>query len=199
VRVSTGLPLLISIPDTVEPPAEIVLHQPTGVLYLACSTPESRVHWTPAVLRLNASGRSSDDYIATYNPHTSRITKYLISGSNARGLSLHGMDVVPSAANASELWVYLINHRLPLEGDASVVGADSSIEVFKTAVGSDTLAHVRTFEHPVIITPNDVVGSADGQSVYFTNDYSVKTGNVSQTAFPINPRQVIWVAAKSHR
>ena len=39
-----------------------------------------------------------------------------------RGLSLHGMDVVPSSEDQETLWVYLVNHRPPLE----VSGKDSA-------------------------------------------------------------------------
>ncbi|KAL0956031.1 hypothetical protein HGRIS_002204 [Hohenbuehelia grisea] len=154
---------------------KIVLHQPTGVIYLACSTPESRTHWTPAVDRLNAAGMSTTDYVATFDPKTSKITKLSIAGyTSGRGLALHGMDVVPSASDANELFVYLVNHRRPL--DASAVGADSVIEIFRTSIGSSTLTHVKTVEDPVIDTPNDVVGYSDGKSFHFTNDHGSKSG-----------------------
>jgi sugar lactone lactonase YvrE len=75
--------------------------------------------------------------------------------------------------------VYLVNHRKPIGGkDAEEVGADSSIEIFKTTVGSETLTHITTIEDQVIITPNDLVGSPDGKSFYFTNDHGSKTSYV---------------------
>jgi hypothetical protein len=150
------------------------------VLYLACSTPSSRVHWTPALVYLNETGASFNDYVASYDPETSRITRFKVANFKSdRGLSLHGMDVVPSSSNASELFVYLINHRAPL-GDlrAKDVGADSVIEIFKTTLGSDTLTHIKTVQDTVIFTPNDVVGSSDGKSFYFTNDHGEKVGLV---------------------
>jgi arylesterase/paraoxonase len=160
---------------------EIVIHQPTGILYLACSTLQSRAHWTPAVERLNATGRSEDDYVATYDPKTSRVTRLQVSGYKSnRGLSVHGMDVVPSTSNPRDLFVYLVNHRIPLDGrSAAEVGADSSIEIYKTTSGGSTLMHLQTVDDPIILTPNDVVGSSDGKSFHFTNDYGSKTGFVS--------------------
>ena len=90
------------------------------------------------------------------------------------------MDVVPSTSDPSQLFVYLVNHRKPLGGkDAHKVGADSSVEIFQTTVGGDTLMHLKTVEDPVVLTPNDVVGSPDGKSFYFTNDHGSKTGYVS--------------------
>ena len=159
---------------------ESVLHEPSGLLYLACSTLSSRVHWTPAIDHLNATGASRDDYVATYQSKTNTVTRLkIVNFSSSRGLSLHGMDVVPSEIDPSELFVYLVNHRAPLgDADAAKVGADSVIEVFKTTVGGSTLTHIKTVEDPVIITPNDIAGSSDGKSFYFTNDHGAKVGLV---------------------
>ena len=159
---------------------ELVLHQPTGLVYLACSTPLSRTHWTPTLDRLNASGRSEFDYVATYDPRTDAIKRLMFSGPlSPGGISLHGMDVVPSIDDPAVLYVYLVNHRKPNSADARKVGADSVVEVFKIHIKSSTLEHVRTFQDPaVVITPNDVVGSPDGKSVHFTNDHRYKTGFV---------------------
>jgi hypothetical protein len=90
------------------------------------------------------------------------------------------MDVVPSSSDPTQLYVYLVNHRKPLgRQDAREVGADSSIEIFKTTIGGDTLTHLKTVEDPIVLTPNDVVGSSDGRSFYFTNDHGSKTSYVS--------------------
>lgn len=164
---------------------ELVLHQPSGLIYLACSTPHSRSHWTPTLERLNASGRSEIDYVATYDPQTDTINHLSFSGPlSPGGISLHGMDVVPSSDDPSLLYVYLVNHRKPISADARKVGADSVIEVFKTRVGGSTLEHIRTFQDPaIVITPNDVVGSPDGISVHFTNDHKHKIGFVRCPAY----------------
>lgn len=142
------------------------------------------MHWTPALDRLNASGRSDLDYVATYDPQTDAINRLVFTGPLSSGsISLHGMDVVPSSDEPSVLYVYLVNHRIPDSADPPKVGADSVIEVFKTHIKSSTLEHVWTFHDPaVIITPNDVVGSSDGKSIHFTNDHKHKTGLVCSVA-----------------
>jgi hypothetical protein len=89
------------------------------------------------------------------------------------------MDVVPATSNSTELYVYAINHRRPVQGSGKKVGADSVVEIFKTTVGGKTLTHLKTVEDPVIDTPNDLVGSSDGKSFYFTNDHGVRVGVVS--------------------
>ncbi|KAH7912397.1 hypothetical protein BJ138DRAFT_1083638 [Hygrophoropsis aurantiaca] len=157
---------------------KVVLHHPSGVLYLACSTQISRTYWTPALDRLDSSGMSTEDYVATYNPKTKKVQRMTLSGFNSsRGINVHGMDVVASSSDPSTLYVYLVNHRKPLIGDSRKVGADSAIEVFRTQLGSDVLTHLQTFEDPsVIITPNDIAGSSDGKSFHVTNDHSLKAG-----------------------
>jgi len=138
--------------------------------------------------RLNASARSLTDYVATYDPATSKITRLKLVGyPSSEPLALHGFDVVPSDTDSSELWVYLINHRPPPENPEKY-GADSVIEVFKTKVGGDELVHVTSVEdRSVIISPNDVLGYGDG-SFHFTNDARSKRGIVSWPVFPLRPR-----------
>lgn len=88
------------------------------------------------------------------------------------------MDVVPSSSDPSEVWIYLVNHRPPLVGDPRDVGADSAIEIFKSTLGSSTMEYVRTVEHPLIVTPNDVTGTPDGKAFWTTNDHETKTSLV---------------------
>ena len=161
---------------------ELVLHPPSGLLYLACSTPATRQHWHPYFSVLQDDKVLFDDYIATYDPATGAVMRLTFSGfPTSQGYSSHGLDVVPSAADPKELFVYAINHRKPVHGRAKLVGADSVVEIFKTTVGGNMLTHVRTIESPIINTPNDLVGSPDGKSFYFTNDHGIKIGFVRRT------------------
>ena len=130
--------------------------------------------------RFNATGQHGLDYVAMYNPRTYRVSRLNVTNLLSRGFSSHGMDVVPSSSNPSELFLYLVNHRTPVGGkNPWVVGADSSIEIFKTTVGSQSMVHHATIEDPLIMTPNDVVGSPDGKSFHITNDSGTKVGAVS--------------------
>lgn len=160
--------------------AEMVLHPPSGLLFLACSSPADRRHWIPALALLEEDKIAFDDYIATYDVVTGSVTRLAFEGfPTSQGYSSHGMDVVPSASNPEELYVYAINHRKPVQGIGKEVGANSVVEIFKTTLGRKTLTHVRTVEDPVIDTPNDILGSPDGKSFYFTNDHGAKLGFVS--------------------
>ncbi|KAG8778187.1 hypothetical protein FRC12_025117 [Ceratobasidium sp. 428] len=163
---------------------KLVIH-PSGLVYLACaSSPWSRVDWTPAMEALNASAvraKTSQDYIATYDPRSRAVTKLdLLGFSDPRGLNVHGMDAVPDKDDPNNmLWIYVVNHRPPLDPtvDARKVGADSVIEIFRARVGASSIEWVKTVEDSsVIITPNDVLGAANGQEFWFTNDHHVKVG-----------------------
>lgn len=158
----------------------MVLDHTTNLLYLACSRVSARPYWLSSVGNLNSSGRATDDYIGVYDIATSKITRLEVAPylNSDRGLSLHGMDVVRSSLDSTQLFFYIVNHRVPLVGLAEEVGADSSIEVFSLQDGSTVLQHITTFEDPIISTPNDVIGTTDGKSFWFTNDHSSKTGLV---------------------
>lgn len=117
------------------------------------------------------------------------------------------MDVLPVEGDTKgAIWVYAVNHRMPIgpDGkplgeshpfilptclsadnewnvDATVHGQNSTIELFRLDdVDSHELKHVKTFADPIIATPNDVVGRADGKGFWFTNDNGArKVGLVS--------------------
>ncbi|CAE6416109.1 hypothetical protein ACGC1H_007200 [Rhizoctonia solani] len=162
---------------------KLVVH-PSGLVYLACApSPESRMDWMPSLFNLNSSARRDrtlTDYVATYDHHTRTVTRLDVVGLNdPRGLNVHGMDVVADQTDSDILWVYLINHRPPLDPlvDAHHVGADPAIEVFKTKLGSNLIKWVRTLEDPnFILSPNDVIGGTNGKEVWFTNDRRARIG-----------------------
>ena len=158
---------------------KLSLHAPSGTLFAACSTREERTTWTPAVDRLSAKTRRGADYLASYHPDTSyiRILQFAGFKPGPGGFSAHGMDVVPVEGDTQgAVWVYAVNHRLPIgpDGkalDATIHGQNSTIELFRLSdMNSIELKHVKTFADPLIATPNDVVGRADGKGFWLTND-----------------------------
>ena len=164
------------------------MHPATGLVYLACSTLESRKFWNTYFLRFERP--STEDYVAIYDPKAStpakQVRRLKLQGlADSRGLNVHGFHLVPSRKNPDkEAFVYLVNHRPQLEGSSDILGADSVIELFRTTIGSDTLIHIKTFESDVLITPNDISGSADGDSFFFTNDHGSKTDKVGEVILP---------------
>ncbi|QRV79474.1 urea active transporter 1 [Ceratobasidium sp. AG-Ba] len=157
---------------------------PSGLMYLACAgTIESRITWMPTLDALNATAvrsRAIGDYVATYDIDTGKITKLDTVGLvEPRGLNVHGMDVVPDQGDPNKLWIYIVNHRPPVDllVDAHSGGANSVIEIFTTTLGTGHMNWVRTVEDPkVVVTPNDVVGGTNGEEFWFTNDNGHKIG-----------------------
>ncbi|KAG9102546.1 hypothetical protein FRC06_001820 [Ceratobasidium sp. 370] len=170
---------------------KISIH-PSGTMYLACAgTVESRTVWMPTLDALNATAIRSQtprDYVATYDISSGKITKLGIKGfTEPRGLNVHGMDVVVDEKDPNKLWIYLVNHRPPIDlrVNAESSGADSVIEVFKTNLGASYMDWVQTVEDSkVIITPNDIVGGTNGEEFWFTNDNGAKTGIASNLFDP---------------
>jgi hypothetical protein len=165
------------------------LHEPSGMLYMACSDSKSRTEWLPSLDYLNASARGLTDHMAIIDTRGSgSVGSRLqwLSPENFPGingdatLNLHGFDVrVDPSSNT--LRMLLINHRPPLDHltnihfDANSVGANSTIELFETKASSSTMYHVRTYVNKVIDTPNRVAW-VDDYAFVFTNDHSKKTG-----------------------
>ncbi|KAK6584281.1 hypothetical protein PZA11_002505 [Diplocarpon coronariae] len=165
------------------------LHDKTGYLYMACSDSHSRTQWFPAIHYFNASGRSLTDRIAvldTRGPgHLASRIKWLsltnfpdIYGDGT--LNLHGFSI-RADPRTDMLHILLINHRPPLDAitgaplDARKIGANSTIELFQTKAGEDTMRHVRTYTDPLIQTPNRVAWVSE-DSFLFTNSHSGKVG-----------------------
>lgn len=101
------------------------------------------------------------------------------------------MDVVPSAANSKDLFVYVVNHQPFSDRDAVKSGANSTIEIFKTRVGASTLTHLHTVQDPIISSPHDIIGSSDGKSFHFTSAAGDKYGVVGVLSLQLFERAFI--------
>ncbi|KZW00280.1 calcium-dependent phosphotriesterase [Exidia glandulosa HHB12029] len=157
---------------------KLVLHEPSGLVYMACSMPHLRSLWLPNHGLLNKTG-AGFDYLAVYNPATESASRVPLVRfapspepvpSGGTGLSVLGLDVVSSGdpENPHEVFVYVVNNRPPA-GNAWAFGPNSVVEIFKGEAGK-SLKHVATVRDPLIGIPNDVLGSPDGKSFWITND-----------------------------
>jgi arylesterase / paraoxonase len=185
----------------------MVLHEPSGYLYLSCSDPVSRTKWTPAVdIRKQARSGLETDFFAVIDTSVSlshkkiKISNLPTEDPKWRGLNLVGLDVVESATEPNVLWVYVINHRPPFPpATAERDGADPAVEIFRTKLGSDTFEYVRTVEDPrYIITPNDIVGKSDGSGFWVSNDHGTRVGLVSMALCLSLPKSSNIVVLNSH-
>jgi len=167
----------------VEACEKLVLYQPTGVVYMSCSFPVKRRQWTPALDRLDPDGYGSD-YIAQYDPVKKQVIRMKFAGLEPNRLSALGFDVQTNPKNASETFFYIVHHRVPdrRKGHPRHIGAESVIQVFKgTSImdvkGSSRLTFVKEYASDLMTTPNDVVGSPDGKSFWWTNDHGEAIGS----------------------
>ena len=115
-------------------------------------------------------------------------------GINGDGtINLQGFDVHVGDNDPPTLRMLLVNNRPfldPVTGallDATKLGANATIELFETTLGSKELRYVKTFHDPAIQTPNNVAFM--GPDVFvITNDKSAIHGFVSpSTSSPFPP------------
>lgn len=92
------------------------------------------------------------------------------------GIFVHAIDVIERPE--SDLLTIFINSHRP-QRDAEIRGARSVIEVFQTDVGSREASWVRTIEHELVRTPNNLVALSPS-SFYVSNDHARKTHWVSE-------------------
>jgi arylesterase/paraoxonase len=148
-----------------------------------------------SVDHFNTSARSLTDRIAILDsrgsgPIASRLefmTLKNFSGNNGDGtINLHGISMHESADGT--LSILLNNHRPSIdpetgaEYDAKLMGANSTIELFRSKVGSAEMTHVKTWADETIQTPNKIIFANPAESdeeILWTNDHSGKIGIVS--------------------
>lgn len=139
----------------------------------------------------DAPNRSVDEHLVVIDTRaeggfSTRTTKVKLA--NFPGLfgegsfTSHGFGVWQDPSDANKIRLFLVNHRPSIDYanggvylDNAKVGANSTIEIFETILGSDVAEHVRTYVHPLIRTPNDVE-PAGPDSFYVSNDHHVKSG-----------------------
>ncbi|GAA5910446.1 hypothetical protein JCM6882_007358 [Rhodosporidiobolus microsporus] len=203
-----------------------------GKAYLACSSLQARSVWQPADSVLDGPSALSTallgqkDTLRLFDFATNTHEEVALHGmpdTDAEGgwgrVWTHGMDVLvhppsPSSSSAGEqpeITILLISHRPPQPpSSAKQEGADSVVEVFSSRLGSNEARWVRTVRHPLLRTPNNLVGDAallspsskggeeGGEKVGFwlTNDHRSKTGweRVVETVFHA-PSEVVYCEA----
>ncbi|KAH9811319.1 hypothetical protein DFH28DRAFT_901125 [Melampsora americana] len=166
---------------------DIYVHQPSGLAYLTCSRVIDRVHWTPAMSKLNRDRIPvpSLDYITILDLKTHAHKKLSLTNLPGHilkhGLHTHGLDLyvesyTKESEDQSSVTLYMVNHNPPdVLHQASSLGAQSVIEVFKTKLGSSEAEYQTTVSHPLILTPNNLVAMSSN-SFYVTNDHAKKFG-----------------------
>ncbi|GAA6060093.1 hypothetical protein JCM10212_003501 [Sporobolomyces blumeae] len=149
----------------------------SGLAYLVCSDHDTRKNWLPAVLHLDSASvpAVSTDYIALFDFKDNSHRRLRITGlpAEAAGIWVHAIDVHKSAGG-EKLTVFINSHRPPKNRKlGKTLGANSVIEILETTVGSDELKYVKTVQHNLVRTPNNVVALGP-REFYFSNDHRHK-------------------------
>merc|ERR1711939_497 len=153
------------------------IHRASGISYLPCSSLAGRSHWLPAVDLLDNAGvdKLPGDQVFIYNTNNGKIDEVEISNrpSHLTKLHLHAIDAWIDPQDDEKLTFFINNHATPKTGDAKVVGADSTVEIFETRLGSKSWKWVASVKHELVDTPNNLVATGP-RSFYVTNDHVAK-------------------------
>lgn len=127
---------------------------------------------------------SSDDRAANRDGHAQQGGIYkidlqqdlfeakLISGSFKGDLFPHGISMI--RLDSAVYKVFVINHvvKSGAKNALSHLGKKHTVEVFR--LEDDSLTYLNTIEHPLIVSPNDLV-AVDENRFYITNDHGSKS------------------------
>lgn len=93
----------------------------------------------------------------------------------------HGIDVTEDPDSKDAVYILAVNHLPNPDFDPSAANGDdnprarSQVELFRHVLGSSTAKHVRSIQHPLIKTPNDIYADSPF-SFYVTNDHFYRGG-----------------------
>ncbi|KAI1433351.1 serum paraoxonase/arylesterase family protein [Xylaria sp. CBS 124048] len=167
------------IPDTIGC-EDLEYHAPSGMLYTACvGDIEIARGWNPGAQALERHDRPAFGHIVVIDPKTMKSQK--LSFDNFDGpFATHGIGLYTPPADQDIVYIYAINH-LPnprwTPGSTSEEKAASQVELFIHTVGSTTARHIRSIAHPLLRTPNDILGISEHEFLV-TNDHYYRDGRM---------------------
>ena len=180
---------LVAIEDTVHC-EDLHLHEPSNTLFTACEdSADTRFSWFPglATFKDPIKAVSSRGSIHTIDPKTFKSKRLQFDNFNGPFIT-HGIDVISDSASPDAVYIFAVNHVPHAEfvdyhkGNQDNIHppswkAASQIEVFHHVLGSPTVKHVRSIQHPLIKTPNDILARSP-TSIYVTNDHYYPEGHM---------------------
>lgn len=93
----------------------------------------------------------------------------------------HGIDVTEDPDSEDAVYIFAVNHPPNPDFDPAAASDDdnpqarSQVELFHHVLGSSTVKHVRSIQHSLIKTPNNVY-AVSPFSFYVTNDHFYREG-----------------------
>ncbi|CAM1506050.1 Fc.00g056910.m01.CDS01 [Cosmosporella sp. VM-42] len=158
-------------------------HEASKLLFTACEESEvTRYSWFPPLGNFDDSLTvlRSQGSIKIISPTTLQVRRLRFENFDKKFIT-HGIDVMddPSEPRGQAVYIFAVNHP-PNDDYYSGKSPNSQksrsvVEIFHHVIGTDTIRHVRTVWHPLITTPNDVLGLSP-TSFFVTNDHYYRHG-----------------------
>ncbi|KAK7432886.1 hypothetical protein QQZ08_000357 [Neonectria magnoliae] len=141
---------------------DVKIHAPSSTAFLACGYPLDRLQFYPSAGRYNFSTeRKHLEYFIKYEIETNTTIRLEIEGwSGDEDLVLHGLDIWQPAGDASQIYIYAVNHGRTGE----------SILLFSHVLGTSSIRFINKFSHSFIKTPNEVAAAGE-RSFFVSNDH----------------------------
>lgn len=148
-------------------------------LYTACQGDmDSRSRWFPPMLLFDYEYSNHQGHLTVISPTDFRSTTLEMLGF-AGPFCPHGIDIYTDPAEPDFTYIFVINHMSnPAHYSSEPTSKDKAldrVEIFKHRVGERTAIHVRSVQHPLLRTTNDLV-AVSSDSFYITNDHYYREG-----------------------
>lgn len=133
--------------------------------------------------------------------HQLQITGDYKSSAGGKDIDILGLDFERLPNDDLRFW--LINHRPAIDEfgnllDATVYGANSTVEVFDLTPGTSKLKFVKTYHDDAIQTPNSITATGDGGFVVSNDHGSNKVGAASTLSISISTLANLAEATCTH-
>ncbi|KAF4946707.1 hypothetical protein FGADI_10911 [Fusarium gaditjirri] len=149
------------------------LHLHSGLLYTACEDSYApRFSWFPGLGTLHdpLTASKSRGSIHVIDPKTFKSKRLGFEGFEGPFVT-HGIDVIADPKDKNGAYIFA--------DEFAGNKAASQVEVFYHRVGSSSVKYIRSINHPLIQTPNDIVALSP-TSFYVTNDHHYREGLMRQ-------------------
>ncbi|KAL2889970.1 Serum paraoxonase/arylesterase 2 [Ceratocystis lukuohia] len=176
---------LVYIPDTIQC-EDLHFHQPSGLIFTACQdNHHSRLSWFPPLSNFDDPIQAMDTQgsIHVINPETFTSTRLEMENFDGPFIT-HGIDITADPEDSESIYIFAVNHLPHLQylngfftgkPTEKMQKAQSVIELFHYTFGSASIRHVRTIQHHLIATPNDIFARSP-KSFFITNDHHYREG-----------------------
>lgn len=159
-------------------------HLPSNSLFAVCENDERRRYsWFPGIATLNASGfhRYSPGGITVIDVASFASRRLELAGFSGP-FATHGIDLFSPQDDPETVYIFAINHLpnpdywdVQPSPTSSTHKVRSQVELFHHRIGTTKARHLRSIQHPLIKTPNDIYATSP-TSFYVTNDHYYREG-----------------------